>query len=110
MLLHFRAFALLHCFNLEGKKGNLEGTWRVVVGHLEGKGKSPQTLDTSQLTGIFALTWRVFRKSIYKRVKSEELRVMSERIKKNKDLQKIITAMTRLSSLTAMPFICVQGI
>jgi hypothetical protein len=52
--------------NLEGKKGNLEGTWRAVVGHLEGRGESQQTLDTSQLTGIFALTWRDFGKSIYR--------------------------------------------
>jgi hypothetical protein len=52
--------------NLEGKKGNLEGAWRAVVGHLEGKGESLKPLDTSQLTGIFALTWRVFRKNIYK--------------------------------------------
>lgn len=75
---------------------------------MEGKAQSPQTIDTSQSTAIISATWRDFEKSIYKRVKSEELRVMSERLK-NKDLQKIITAMTGLSSLTAMPVISVEG-
>lgn len=75
---------------------------------MECKGKSLKTIDTSQSTAIISATWRVFRKSIYKRVKSEESRVMSERLK-NKDLQKIITAMTGLSSLTAMPVISVEG-
>ena len=39
-------FALNDAFgvNLEGKKAHLEGTWRAVVGHLEGKGQSQQSL------------------------------------------------------------------
>ncbi len=54
-------------YNLEGEKVNLEGTWRAVVGHLEGKGESLQTLIQSRSTGKIGLTWRVFGKSIYKR-------------------------------------------
>ncbi len=56
----------LRPLNLEGKKGNLEGTWRAVVGHLEGKGKSLQALIQSRFTGDLPSTWRVSGKSIYK--------------------------------------------
>ncbi|HAM52437.1 MAG TPA: hypothetical protein DCP92_17705 [Nitrospiraceae bacterium] len=57
--------------NLEGKKGNLEGTWRAVAGRLEGNGQSLQTLIQSHCTSKTALTWRVFRISIYKGMKQK---------------------------------------
>lgn len=53
--------------NLEGLPAYLEGTWRAVVGHLEGKADSLQTLIQRGFTDKTALTWRVFGKSIYKR-------------------------------------------
>jgi hypothetical protein len=60
-----RSFAVFR-IGLEGKKGNLEGTWRAVVGHLEGKPESPQSLIQSRSKGNLTQTWRVFEKSIYK--------------------------------------------
>lgn len=57
---------------MEGEKAHLEGTWRAVGGHLEGRGKTVQSLIQSQLTGIISLTWRVFGKSIYTAVTSNE--------------------------------------
>jgi N-glycosylase/DNA lyase len=51
---------------LEGKKGNLEGTWRALVGHLVGRSEILKSLVSSGLTGKMASTWRVFGKSIYK--------------------------------------------
>ncbi|MEW6585362.1 MAG: hypothetical protein AB1442_07085 [Nitrospirota bacterium] len=72
--------------NLEGKKHNLEGTWRAVVGHLEGNAEIVKAFVRQQVTGDFVLTWREIRKSIYK-----ELRVMSLELRvkrlKNKELQ-----------------------
>ncbi len=73
-------FLLLTCpFNLEGKKGNLEGTWRAVVGHLEGDDEIVQSLAQSRFTGNLSLTWREFGKSIYKRKTSEKWEVGSEK-------------------------------
>lgn len=54
---------------LGGDSVNLEGTWRAVVGRLEGKAESLQTLDTRHSTTIISATWRVFEKSIYKRMR-----------------------------------------
>ncbi len=46
------------------------------------------------------------KKAYIREFKSEELRVMSERLK-NKDLQKTITDTMLLSSLTARHIVCV---
>jgi hypothetical protein len=60
-------FLLLTCpLNLEGKKAHLEGTWRAVGGHLEGRAETLQTLINSRVAGQKISTWRVFGKSIYK--------------------------------------------
>jgi hypothetical protein len=76
--------------NLEGKKPNLEGTWRAVVGHLEGKGESLQTLIQSEFIGDIVLTWRVFGKSIYKgkTVSSQKSGVKSRKTNNSNELQK----------------------
>jgi hypothetical protein len=52
--------------NLEGKKAHLEGTWRAVVGRLEGRAETLQTLINRRVEGKIPLTWRVFGKSIYR--------------------------------------------
>jgi hypothetical protein len=66
----------------------LEATWRAVVGHLEGRGQSPQTLIQSGFIGNIALTWRVFGKSIYKekQMRSENWEVRSEESNSNNNL------------------------
>jgi len=51
---------------LEGKKMYLEGTWRVVVGHLEGKGQSLCILVCQYFIAKTTPTWRVFGKKIYR--------------------------------------------
>jgi hypothetical protein len=98
--------------NLEGKKAHLEGTWRAVVGRLEGKTESPQSLDKSHSKGKTILTWRVFGKSIYMDHyrKKDCHNHPSRKCSTGAGLQRSYTHTTLLSSLTAMPIICIQEV
>lgn len=97
--------------NLEGKKAHLEGTWRAVVGHLEGKGQSQQSLIYGQVIDNIALTWMVFGKSIYTDIhrKTGCHNCTSRRCSNGAGLQQAYTHTPRLSSLTAMPFIGIKN-
>jgi len=96
--------------NLEGKKGHLEGTWRAVVGHLEGKGESLQSHSTCHSTAILSVTWRVFGKSIYTdhHRKTECHNGTSLKCSSSAALQRSYTDTIYLSPFTEMPIIGVE--
>jgi len=111
-----RSFASLRT-SLEGKKAHLEGlpaylegTWRAVVGRLEGKGESIQTIIHSHSTGKTALTWRVFGKSIYmdNHEKTECHNHTSRKCSNGAGLQRAYTDTMQLSSLTEIVIVCVD--
>jgi hypothetical protein len=51
---------------LEGKKVNLEGSWRAPGGYLLEEAESRKTLVRGGFAVKIASTWRVFARSIYK--------------------------------------------
>jgi hypothetical protein len=56
-------------YNLDGKKGHLDGTSTALGRRLSGRGESQKTLIQLGFTEKNSLTWTDFQKNIYKRMR-----------------------------------------
>jgi hypothetical protein len=63
---------------------NLEGTWRAVVGYLEGNGPPPQSLGTQGNAAKITIAWRVGGKKKYKA--NHALNALTQKTSDNKAL------------------------